>query len=185
MENICQEDLLPTGSPWTCPGDNVFYSASIIWGVIGPLRMFTSLGNYALLNWFFLVGFLAPFPVWWLSIKFPEKKWIKYIHMPVILGGATSLPQAKAVHYICWGVVGIFFNWYVYKRHKGWWVRHTYVLAAALDAGVAIMGVLIFFCLQSFNEYGLDWWGGEASDHCPLANCPTAPGIFTRGCPVH
>ncbi|EOY11966.1 hypothetical protein QUC31_001588 [Theobroma cacao] len=185
VENICVPDLLPTGSPWVCPGDNVFYNASIIWGVIGPLRMFTSLGNYPQLNWFFVIGFLAPFPVWLLSLKFPEKKWIRFIHMPVILAGATGLPSAKPVHYICWGVVGIFFNWYIYKRYKGWWARHTYVLSAAMDAGVAIMGVLIFFILQSLdNTIGPDWWGLEASDHCPLASCPTAPGVVAKGCPV-
>ncbi|XVE80579.1 hypothetical protein DITRI_Ditri14bG0150800 [Diplodiscus trichospermus] len=185
VENICLSDILPKGSPWTCPGDNVFYSASIIWGVIGPLRMFTSLGNYQQLNWFFLIGFLAPFPVWWLSTKFPEKKWIKLIHMPLILSSATGLPFAKPVHFICWGAVGIFFNWYVYKRNKEWWARHTYVLSAALDAGVGFMGVLIFFFLQSLdNSYGPDWWGSEASDHCRLASCPTAPAIVAKGCPV-
>ncbi|XVF03611.1 hypothetical protein REPUB_Repub05bG0008100 [Reevesia pubescens] len=82
-------------------------------------------------------------------------------------------------------LLGIFFNWYVYKRHKRWYARHTYVLSAALDAGVAFMGVLIFFVLQSFdNSYGPDWWGLEANDHCPLASCPTAPGIVVKGCPV-
>ncbi|MED6219800.1 oligopeptide transporter [Stylosanthes scabra] len=30
VENICDESMLPEGSPWTCPKDNVFYSASII-----------------------------------------------------------------------------------------------------------------------------------------------------------
>jgi hypothetical protein len=24
----------------------------------------------------------------------------------------------------------------------------------------------------------------EVSDHCPLATCPTAPGIQVEGCPV-
>ncbi|KAJ0989707.1 hypothetical protein J5N97_008063 [Dioscorea zingiberensis] len=33
IENICNLDLLPADSPWTCPGDDVFYNASIIWGV--------------------------------------------------------------------------------------------------------------------------------------------------------
>ncbi|OMP03215.1 Tetrapeptide transporter, OPT1/isp4 [Corchorus olitorius] len=185
VENICLKDLLPKGSPWTCPGDNVFYSASIIWGVVGPGRMFTNLGNYPQLNWFFLIGFLAPVFVWLSSLKFPEKKWIKLIHMPIIIAGASGLPQAKAVHYICWGIVGIFFNWYVYKRYKGWWARHTYVMSAALDAGVAFMGVLIFFFLQSFsNTFGPDWWGLDTDDYCPLADCPTTPGIIFQGCPV-
>ncbi|ESR65875.1 hypothetical protein CICLE_v10007550mg [Citrus x clementina] len=184
VEHICNPSLLPEGSPWTCPGDDVFYNASIIWGVVGPLRMFTNYGNYPQMNWFFLIGFLAPFPVWLLSRKFPEKKWIKNIHMPLLLAGPGSLPSAKAVNYLSWGAVGIFFNYYVYRRFKGWWARHTYILSAALDAGVAFMGVFLYFTLQSQGIFGPDWWGLAATDHCPLAKCPIAPGIKVKGCPV-
>ncbi|GKV37392.1 hypothetical protein SLEP1_g45426 [Rubroshorea leprosula] len=184
VENMCNPSLLPEGSPWTCPNDDVFYNASIIWGVIGPLRMFTKYGIYLELNWFFLIGALSPFPVWWLSRKYPEKKWINLIHMPLIMAGASGLPSAKAVHYMMWASVGIFFNWYIYNKYKGWWARHTYILSAALDAGVAFMGVTLYFALQSYNINGPDWWGLEATDHCPLASCPTAPGIRVKGCPV-
>ncbi|XVE80589.1 hypothetical protein DITRI_Ditri14bG0151800 [Diplodiscus trichospermus] len=184
IKHICNPALLPEGSPWTCPGDDVFYNASIIWGVVGPLRMFTNYGNYPQMNWFFLIGLLAPVPVWWLSRKFPEKKWLRLIHMPMILGATQGMPPAKAVHYICWGSVGIFFNWYVYNKHKQWWAKHTYILSAAMDAGVAFMAVLLYFALQSSDIIGPEWWGSEASDHCPLAHCPTAPGIMSEGCPV-
>ncbi|KAK1291811.1 Oligopeptide transporter 1 [Acorus calamus] len=41
VENICDRQWnLLNGRPWTCPNDEVFYNASIIWGVVGPLRMF-------------------------------------------------------------------------------------------------------------------------------------------------
>ncbi|KAK8648707.1 hypothetical protein V6N13_129452 [Hibiscus sabdariffa] len=184
VENICDPALLPAGSPWSCPSDDVFYNASIIWGVVGPLRMFTKYGNYPQLNWFFLIGFLAPVPVWLLSRQFPEKKWIKLIHMPMILGATMSMPPAKAVHYICWGTVGIFFNGYVYSRHKGWWAKHTYVLSAALDAGVAFMAVVLYFALQSYDVGGPQWWGLDSSDHCDLAHCPTVPGIVAEAMTV-
>ncbi|KAK8602744.1 hypothetical protein V6N13_084947 [Hibiscus sabdariffa] len=184
ISNICDPALLPEGSPWTCPGDDVFYNASIIWGVVGPLRMFTKYGNYPQLNWFFLIGLLAPVPVWWLSRQFPEKKWIKLIHMPMIFGATMNMPPAKAVHFICWGAVGLFFNWYVYNKYKRWWAKHTYVLSAALDAGVAFMAVVLYFTLQSNNISGPEWWGLEATDHCDLAHCPTAHGIVSKGCPA-
>ncbi|KAJ0101231.1 hypothetical protein Patl1_03872 [Pistacia atlantica] len=159
VDHICNKHLLPKGSPWTCPNDLVFYNASIIWGVVGPLRMFTSHGIYPQMNWFFLIGVLAPVPVWLLSRKFPEKKWIKYIHMPLILAGPGGLPSAKAVHYWSWAAVGIFFNYYIFKRYKGWWARHNYILSAALDAGLAFMGVLLYFALQSHDVDGPEWWG--------------------------
>ncbi|KAK0600924.1 hypothetical protein LWI29_019670 [Acer saccharum] len=94
------------------------------------------------------------------------------------------MPYAKAVHYMSWAAVGIFFNYYVYRRFKQWWARHTYILPAALDAGVGFMGVFLFFTLQSHNISGPECWGLDVSDHCPLAKCPIVPGIEVHGCPV-
>ncbi|KAK0602473.1 hypothetical protein LWI29_033759 [Acer saccharum] len=104
--------------------------------------------------------------------------------MPMIMAGGSGMPSARAVHYLSWGTVGIFFNYYIFKKYKGWWARNTYILSAALDAGVAFMGVLLYFSLQSYDIYGPSWWGKDTDDHCELANCPTAPGIEVEGCPV-
>ncbi|KAL0843755.1 hypothetical protein Bca101_017001 [Brassica carinata] len=154
VENICNTDLLPVGSPWTCPGDEVYYNASIIWGVIGPRRMFT------------------------------KEEVLTDIHIPLIFSAISPMPQAKAVRYWSWTIVGVVFNYYIFRRFKSWWARHNYILSAALDAGTAIMGVLIFFVFQN-NDISLpDWWGLENSDHCPLAHCPTAKGVVAKGCPV-
>ncbi|KAL4618541.1 hypothetical protein ACB092_06G018400 [Castanea dentata] len=183
IKDICDPLLLPAGSPWTCPGDDVFYHASIIWGVVGPLRMFTKYGIYKEMNWFFLVGFLAPIPGWFLSRKYPNIKWLRLINMPIIIGATSGMPPTRAVNYWAWGAVGIFFNFYIYRKFKAWWARHTYVLSAALDAGVAFLGIMLFFTLQSKNVIGPEWWGLDM-DHCPLASCPTAPGIVKKGCPV-
>ncbi|KAJ9672443.1 hypothetical protein PVL29_025881 [Vitis rotundifolia] len=184
VANICDRSLLPEGSPWTCPGDEVFFNASIIWGVVGPLRMFAKLGVYPEMNWFFLAGLLSPVPVWLLSRKFPNQKWIRLINTPIILGATGAMPPARSVNYVMWVAVGLFFNFYVYRRYKQWWAKHTYVLSAALDAGVGFMGIILFFALQSQEIMGVNWWGLEADDHCPLASCPTAPGVPTEGCPV-
>jgi hypothetical protein len=146
--------------------------------------MFTDKGVYPEQNWWFLVGFLAPIPKWFLERKFPEKKWIKLIHIPLILSATASMPTAKTVHYWSWASVGFIFNYIIYRRYKGWWAKHTYILSAALDAGVAFLGVILYFTLQSKDIYGPAWWGADVSDHCPLAKCPTAAGIKVKGCPV-
>ncbi|KAJ6801586.1 oligopeptide transporter 1-like [Iris pallida] len=184
IDHICDPEKLPKGSPWTCPGDNIFYSASIIWGVVAPLRMFGSLGLYSKMNYFFLIGLLSPVPVWFLSRAFPKKRWIKLINMPVILGGAGSLMPAKTVNYNMWFAVGLFFNFVVYRRYKGWWARYNYVLSAALDAGVAFMAVLTYFALQMQDLNGINWWGVDT--HCPLAYCPAdaTPGVEYYNCPI-
>lgn len=146
--------------------------------------MFGRLGLYSKMNYFFLVGLLAPVVVWLLSRTFPDKKWIKLINIPVILSGTGAMPPARAVNYISWFTVGIFFNFVVYKRYKSWWARHNYILSAGLDAGVAFLAILCYFTLQLKNINGPEWWGLELDDHCPLAKCPTAPGVVAEGCPV-
>ncbi|XP_074321769.1 oligopeptide transporter 1-like [Silene latifolia] len=182
IENVCNPESLPKGSPWTCPGDNVFFNASIIWGVLGPARMFTKQGIYPGLNWFFLIGLLAPFPVWFLTRKYPEKKWIKLINMPIILSSTSMMPPARSINYLTWCMVGLFFNYYVYSRYKGWWARYNYILSAGLDAGVAFMGVLLYI-LQGNNIFGPNWWG-MGDDYCPLAKCPADPTVIVKGCPT-
>ncbi|XP_008219191.1 PREDICTED: oligopeptide transporter 2-like [Prunus mume] len=183
IENICQDQLLPPNSPWTCPGDRVFFDASVIWGLVGPRRIFGSLGNYKALNWFFLIGALGPLLVWLLHKAFPSKKWIKLINLPVLLGATAVMPPATTVNFNCWIVVGAIFNFFVFRYRKKWWQRYNYVLSAALDAGVAFMGVLLYFSL-TMNEKSISWWGTNG-EHCELATCPTAKGIVVDGCPVY
>jgi hypothetical protein len=78
------------------------------------------------MNWFFFIGLLAPVPVWLLARKYPNHKWIELINMPLIIAGANGIPPVRSINYISWGVVGIFFNFYVYKCFKSWWARHTF-----------------------------------------------------------
>ncbi|XAR57991.1 hypothetical protein NMG60_11026316 [Bertholletia excelsa] len=68
IPDLCDRALLPPGSPWTCPSDHVFYDASVIWGLIGPRRIFGDLGYYSAINWFFLAG--AAVPSCWIIIAF-------------------------------------------------------------------------------------------------------------------
>ncbi|KAF6986098.1 hypothetical protein CFC21_003889, partial [Triticum aestivum] len=74
IPNICNTELLPAGSPWTCPYDHLFYDASVIWGLISPRRIFGDLGTYSAVNWFFLGGAIAPLLVWLAHKAFPGQK---------------------------------------------------------------------------------------------------------------
>ncbi|GLU16047.1 hypothetical protein SLE2022_324970 [Rubroshorea leprosula] len=183
VDNICQRDMLPPNSPWQCPYDRVFYDASVLWGLIGPKRIFGTLGNYSALNWFFLGGVLGPIIVWLLHKAFPNQKWIALINLPVVFGATAMMPPATSVNFNGWIVIGIFFNYYVFKYKKSWWQRYNYVLSAALDAGLAFMGVLLYFAL-GMNGTMVSWWGNDG-EHCDLASCPTAKGIIVDGCPVY
>ncbi|XP_058068216.1 oligopeptide transporter 5-like [Magnolia sinica] len=182
VKNICEPKLLPPGSPWTCPTERVVFSITSTWGIVGPSRIFAPFGLYKHVYLFFLLGALAPVPVWLLSRKFSEKKWIRLIHFPIILGATANMPPIRAVHHWSWLVVGFLFNYVIYRKYNGWWSRYNYVLSAGLDVGIAFTALLVSFALQ--NIYGVKWWGLELGDHCPLAQCPTAPGVEVYGCPV-
>ncbi|PIN14460.1 Sexual differentiation process protein ISP4 [Handroanthus impetiginosus] len=182
IDNLCDTSLLPQDSPWTCPSDHVFYDASVIWGLVGPKRMFGNLGIYPAVNWFFLGGAIAPLLVWLAAKAFPKQKWIALIHFPVLLGATAGMPPATAVNYTSWLLVAFFFGFVVYRYRPKWWQRYNYILSGGLDAGTAFVTVLMFFAVQS-KDIGIDWWGNNV-DGCPLASCPTVKGIVVDGCPV-
>ncbi|KAL5981933.1 hypothetical protein ACLOJK_016000 [Asimina triloba] len=185
INNICDVAKLPKGSPWTCPNAHVGNSILAIWGIVGPSNMFAPNGEYSMMYLFFGIGAVVPPMIWLATRALPSKKeWIKELNFPIMLHAAAILPVAGAVHFLAWFPPGFFFGYIVYRRYKGWWAKYNYVLAIGLDAGVAFMTLLISFVLQSQGVYGVRWWGLALDDHCPLAQCPTAPGIQAKGCPV-
>lgn len=175
IDNVCNVDLLPVNSPWTCPSDRVFFDASVIWGLIGPKRIFGSEGLYRQINWWWLIGAVAPIPGWVATKVWPDVKFLRLINMPILIGATGMMPPATAVNYTSWVLMGFVFNFLIFRYRKAWWSRYNYILSAALDAGLAFMGVALYFVLQ-YENIGINWWG-ENLDNCPLARCPTQPGL--------
>ncbi|RWR76979.1 oligopeptide transporter 1 [Cinnamomum micranthum f. kanehirae] len=184
IKNICELDKLPKGSPWTCPYEHVVFDGTVQSGVVGPSLLFFPHGLYWWTYIFFAVGIIATVAAWKLSRVFPHKKWIQGISVPILLSTPSILPPATPVYVWAWAGLGIFFNIYVFRKHKEWWAKYNYILSAALNVGPAIFILLQSFAFQGNNIYGVDWWGLEVGDHCPLATCPTAKGIVVDGCPV-
>ncbi|KAL7230065.1 hypothetical protein ACSBR2_008577 [Camellia fascicularis] len=182
IPNLCDTSKLPANSQWTCPMDNVFYDASVLWGLVGPRRIFGNLGTYSKVNLFFIGGAIAPLLVWLVHKAFPKKRWIRMIHIPVLIGATAMMPPASAVNFTSWIFVGFISGYVLYRHYPKWWERYNYVLSGGLDAGTAFMSVLIFMALQ-LTKIELDWWG-SIPDRCPLASCPTAKGIAVDDCPV-
>ncbi|ESR54117.1 hypothetical protein CICLE_v10023765mg, partial [Citrus x clementina] len=184
VENICVPERLPKGSPWTCPGMNYTYAASIVWGAIGPQRIYFPNGQYSKQFYFFLIGLISPLIIWGASKFLPEKEWIKNINISNLFGGTSSLPVYGVANFWSWTIVRILYNLVVYRNYKDWWASYNYVLAYGLDMRVAFLSLLTSLTLGLNGIYGVDWWGLDIGDHCPLAQCPTAPGISVEGCPT-
>jgi OPT family small oligopeptide transporter len=165
IRGMCTDDQ-PDG--FICPSTEVFGNASIIWGVIGPQRQFSHGQVYYALVYFFLIGALCPTIAWLISRKYPNS-FVKYVNFPVIFNGTGLIPPASAVNYVPWTIVAFIFQYVIRRRHFAWWTKYNYVLSAALDSGLAVSAVLIFFILQYPDNGNIGknsiqtWWGNTVS----------------------
>ncbi|KAI7901668.1 OPT family small oligopeptide transporter [Cokeromyces recurvatus] len=167
VENICT----PEAYPFTCPSAHTFYSASIIWGTIGPGKMFGGVSPYASMNWFFLIGFLLPIPFWYLSKRYPNSLW-KYVHLPLIFNATGMMPPAVPLNFSMWCALGFISMYWLRKYRHNWWIKYNYLTSAAFDSGCAIAALIIWGIVQG-SGYTPNWWGngGDVSfDHCPLSS---------------
>ncbi|KAI1384598.1 small oligopeptide transporter [Hypoxylon trugodes] len=145
---------------FTCPGGRVFFSASVIWGLIGPSRVFSPGQIYSGLLFFFVLGAAAPV-VFWIAAKRWPKSPAKYLMAPLIFGGAGAIPPATPLNYLSWGAVGYVFQFVIKRRYHRWWSRLNYLTSAGLDLGLALGTLAVFF---AFTLNGIDaprWWGNE------------------------
>lgn len=134
--------------------------------------------------WAFFVGAVAPIPFYYLARRSPLSYW-RYINVPVFFAGVSGIPPASGINYASWGIVGFIFNYFVRRFHFRWWMRYNYILSAALDAGVAIALVVIFFAVQyPTNNFVISWWGNNAwlntadANGTPLKVPDPSTGIF-------
>ncbi|KAJ6468537.1 small oligopeptide transporter [Mycena vitilis] len=201
IENFCGSDQK---DGFICPSTEVFGTASIIWGdddlnalsvrvCSSPRARLTSaypdfhirhcrIELLSPLVFFFLVGAAAPAIAWGLNKKYPTS-FMKYVNLyvapfPVIFNGTALIPPATAINYVPWAGVGFIFQYVIRRRHFSWWTKYNYVLSAALDSGVAVSIIVIFFCLQ-FPRNGTigatniaTWWGNTV----PFVGADNGPG---------
>ncbi|KAL1985003.1 hypothetical protein VTN96DRAFT_8456 [Rasamsonia emersonii] len=152
VDGVCSTNA-PNG--YTCPHGRVTYSSSLIWGALGPSRSYSPGQLYGNLLWFFLVGPAAVLITYFLS-----RRWtvFRYVSWPVIFGGMGLVPPATGVNFSSWWVVNVIFNGLIKRRKPAWWAKYNYVLSAALDSGVAVSTLIIFFCIV-LPGATLTWWG--------------------------
>jgi len=87
--------------------------------------------------------------------------WWRYINVPVFFAGLGAMPPASGINFISWTLCGFIFNYVIRRFHFRWWMRYNYILSAALDAGVAMSMIVVFFSLGLPKTGGiqLNWWG--------------------------
>lgn len=143
---------------FTCPQARVFFNASVIWGAIGPGRIFSPGQMYASLMYFWIAGAFAPIIIFFAARRWPKSN-LRYLNAPIIFSGSGLLPPATPLNYLTWGAVGWLFNKYIKNKYRGWWMRFNYLTSAGLDIGLALCTIVIFFTLQLTNQKPPQWWG--------------------------
>ncbi|RSL94424.1 hypothetical protein CEP52_012651 [Fusarium oligoseptatum] len=154
IPDVCTED-----ARWkmSCPSVNTFFTASVLWGTVGPKKIFGENGLYTEVLIGFPLGVVVVLAVWLLNKKFPNWTWTRQIHpVAIMYGGIVWAPYNMS-----------------YSRYLGLWSKYNFVLSAAWSCGIAIAGIVIFFALQ-LEGTELKWWGntinyvGCEDDACPL-----------------
>lgn len=180
IEGLCSPDQ---PNSFTCPNIRVFYTASLVWGAIGPARMFGRDSMYRVMYWAMLFGALIPLPFWMVARRYP-RSWIRYVSWPVIFAGVAFIPPASGLNYSSWFAVGFVFQYLVRKYNFRWWSKYNFVLAAALDSGTIISSIVIFFSLvlPKNGRLQIRWWGnsvaGQNYDAAGYALLPPPPQGF-------
>ncbi|KZV84366.1 small oligopeptide transporter [Exidia glandulosa HHB12029] len=172
------KDLCDPHQPqkFTCPGVSTFFTAAVLWGTIGPTRIFGIGQFYNPVLWAFLIGLFLPLPVYFYVKKNPQS-WVRYVHVPAILYGMIGGSPYNLSYWTPVLYVGFLFNYFLRRRFLAWWSKYAYILTTAFSVGIAISAIIQF--IISDQSAGFPEWQGTdlpfAEDNCD--------GGVAFGCP--
>ncbi|WPH02280.1 Hypothetical protein R9X50_00513600 [Acrodontium crateriforme] len=156
IKNICTSEA---ANMFNCNGIATFYNASVIWGAIGPAHLFSGTALYKNLQYFWLIGFAAPFITYGLCRAFPKVSILRKISMPLFFACMGYVPPYSAMNILAYCLVGYIFNKWIRDKYRGWWMEYNYITSAAWDIGLALCAIAIFFFLQLENVNMPNYWG--------------------------
>jgi len=123
IKDICTSDQK---SSFTCPHNEVFFTASALWGLIGPKRQFGLHAIYHPQLYALLIGAFLPVPFYLWQRRFPGTR-LKYINIPIMLNGCQYIPPATGINYSSWFFVAFIFQYLIRRRNFIWWSKFNYV----------------------------------------------------------
>ncbi|GMG26164.1 unnamed protein product [Ambrosiozyma monospora] len=157
VEGICTSDQK---DHFTCPQGTTNFAASVIWGLVGPKRLISPGKMYSGFLHLFWIGAVVTVIFWLFKKKYPTNRFINNLNPVVFFGALGNYPPATGLNYTSAFVVGFIFNRWIRHRWGQWWLKYNFVLSCAMDVGVALAGIIIFFCIQ-YPGGSLSWWGNS------------------------
>ncbi|KAF7732482.1 hypothetical protein EC973_003227 [Apophysomyces ossiformis] len=162
---------------WSGASFQTINSAAITWGAIGPMAMFGPRSMYHIVLWAFVIGFFLPLPTWLLHKRFPTVGFDN-VNIPMVITGLSFMPGGNSSYVTVSFVIMLFSQWYLKQRHRAWFVKHNYLISAALDSGTSLMAFFLAMAVeggQSGKSYPFPTWFGntdsQMKDYC-CAECP-------------
>ncbi len=168
ISDLCDTDQ---SDGFTCPQGRTNFAASVVWGAVGPSRTYGVGQIYSGFLHLFWIGALLPIITYFLAKRYPNNIILKNLNWVVLFGGTGNYPPATGINYASWACFGLFFNYFVKRKWGAWWSKYVFVMSCALDVGVALAGIIIFFAL-SYPGVTISWWGNNV-------NSNTADGLGT------
>ncbi|KAK9384176.1 OPT oligopeptide transporter protein-domain-containing protein [Lipomyces mesembrius] len=128
-----------------CAFPHTVYSDAIMFGIINPDRVLTTL--YPALKHCFYIGPLVAIPFGILNLKYPQK--MKTVHPVLIISGCAFWGWSYNLTYYIVGLYAAFaFMFYIRRYYTAWWTKYNYILTSGLSAGVTFSGIVVFLSLQ-------------------------------------
>lgn len=155
ISDYCKPDQ---ASSFTCPDATTYYNSSVLWGAIGPKRIFE--GVYPILKWCWLMGALIGlgFGAWKV---FAPRFFPTWFNPLVVVGGMINMAPPYNLTYMTPGAIANVFSQFYMRRYKfRLWQKYNYVLSAGFSSGLVISSIIIFFSVQ-YKEKDLSWWGNN------------------------
>lgn len=119
IPDMCAEDQ---SAMLVCQNAQTVFTSSVVWGLIGPARLFSKGGIYNPQLYMLLVGALAPFPFWLWCRKYPRSA-LRHVNTAVIFSVCLFTPPATGINIVSFLIVGFTFMFWI-RRHKfNWWSR--------------------------------------------------------------
>ncbi|TWU76087.1 hypothetical protein ED733_007643 [Metarhizium rileyi] len=163
IEGVC---TLDPPMRFQCPGPTTFFTASVIWGTIGPIKMFGKDGQYKWLLLGFPLGMALVLAFFGLKKLWPKSRVLRQVHLvAAIAGGLQWAPYSFSYAFPAVPVAWV--SWiYIRGRYLDFWSKYNFVLSAALSAGIAVSAIIMLFSVQ-WVGIEIQWWGNTQ----PSAGC--------------
>ncbi|KAK3356683.1 OPT oligopeptide transporter [Lasiosphaeria hispida] len=170
IENVCQKNA---PMRFFCPGPNTFFTASVLWGTIGPIKVFGHQGQYKELLLGFPAGIILTVAMFFVAKRFPKNQIIRQFHPVAFWYGPLSWAP-YSFSYAMPSIPIALLSWvYIRKRYLAFWSKYNFVLSAAFSAGIAIAGIIMLFSVQ-WVRVSIPWWGNTQ----PYEGCEGEPCLL-------